>query len=1482
MAILTKSVQVVSRSAKRVVPNTKKVWRALEIEFADGQVEWIVSHTASIAFLPLGSSVSPSRLLTSFDYKRNCGYLSGKAAISAPSYEILDVENTFSNTIATKLVNGIGTYNKVIREYEWEQGTPLPLDNGSPRFSSKGAWLFRDHTSTGYGTTVKVNCADINRGLDKEIFNPLSWTLDHTANGLTFPEGTTQAQIDSGSVSGEYVVSAQAAVFTTTINPDDFIANPETFWRPFEHGAHYHYQPGLTGTYMLLDGTGLNGKRKEVAWASNMRVFEGRVVVDVVRGQLQSSAQEMRLSATTTAAKGPKLKEHIYFDETVTTMYRGLITGDFNGRALPSHWAAYADLLWVDSEALAQYGTQIRLEFTAPDKSKVKDFVEKHVLAAVLAVAPINHKGALSYRPYEIATDKDSSTQVFDETNCVTSKNYTLKHKKDQIYTSIRFEYDWDAQEKTFRSAVTFTAPESVTFNGVDREKTVQLKGVTSGLHTSSLVFKLAALYGNAHFFEQQEIQIESFINDLPLGEVVVVNFTKPIVIDDANGTSTAKPLNRAFTIIAANESRNTTTYTLRGTLEKASDYTQSIAQSHLDVSAFSENGATNLEPMVNSGTLNLVMGETYYYVTNGVGLSVPGSVVVNVTGSSNKPITILVDGPIDWTPDIDLTGLGDRRIADGATALVDQNDGEVGYVGGQDSTAAYVVQAQTTIVEGGTSDQGNEEGTLTGNNKLSITGISRNRMAKGRSSVPIIEITNVDGRLEGIPASLAGSSGAGAPRTTLGGYQRGPVDSPSTTVPTTYIDGSDGGQTGGSLVFVSQGGIMRGKVITSGTEGAAPNSALYAGQTVYGAKGGSGEPSPWIWIVNGNHPRPIIDENNFHAILPDSGYVDGRYPSSVNGEDPQNVTIDGANPIHPAVSSNNLSGGTNLWATRHQILFTEPSESLQTLPVFESSASEQAEQIIDFLESQVDGEIVLYIGNTDPSNGNVDDMVITQANLDTNEPKPPFRYLTSTGWQDYDWVNDKNQSVYAALIYINRTHGANKIRVSTTRPTTFVDGEIWFNPETDLSYILSSDGNDVIYDLGQIQTGSNVYRDGRFTLQREFGNEWVFLDDVATLPTLFGGGALAGTVSGTGQLPQPTISVTPYSATQAEVIIGEPADMTGITGFEIRRGGTLIHTTSVGNNSYVDNALSATTTYTYSVRAIGGATASPFVFATITTPAAGGGGGTVILDPPTNFNATVYSTTSLELFWTSTTDTDVTGYRIRRNGVQVADKAGIASNSHFESGLLTATTYSYQINSIDGSGNESSAVTLNVTTSSVVLDPPTNFTATANGQNNINLAWTATTDTDVTGYEILRNGVSIATVSPRTSNSYADGGLTEGTAYNYTLRSIDGMNNTSGTVTASATTDSAPTLGPPFNFSGSVYGPTSGELFWSPATDTNVTGYRIFRNGSLIATKTGRTTASHYMDDMTANTTYTYTIRSIDAGGTESQAQTTTMTTNP
>jgi chitodextrinase len=131
----------------------------------------------------------------------------------------------------------------------------------------------------------------------------------------------------------------------------------------------------------------------------------------------------------------------------------------------------------------------------------------------------------------------------------------------------------------------------------------------------------------------------------------------------------------------------------------------------------------------------------------------------------------------------------------------------------------------------------------------------------------------------------------------------------------------------------------------------------------------------------------------------------------------------------------------------------------------------------------------------------------------------------------------------------------------------------------------------------------------------------------------------------------------------------------------------------------------------------------------------------------PTNLVATAASATQINLVWAASTDNvGVTGYKVERcsgagcsNFAQIATPATTTFN---DTGLTASTSYSYRVRATDAAGNLSGYSSTASATTQAPPDTtpptaPTNLTATAASASQINLAWTASTDSvGVTGYK--------------------------------------------------------------------------------------------------------------------------------------------------
>src|SRR6266478_6562951 len=145
----------------------------------------------------------------------------------------------------------------------------------------------------------------------------------------------------------------------------------------------------------------------------------------------------------------------------------------------------------------------------------------------------------------------------------------------------------------------------------------------------------------------------------------------------------------------------------------------------------------------------------------------------------------------------------------------------------------------------------------------------------------------------------------------------------------------------------------------------------------------------------------------------------------------------------------------------------------------------------------------------------------------------------------------------------------------------------------------------------------------------------------------------------------------------------------------------------------------------------------------------------------------------------------------------------------------------------------------------------PTGLSASAITTTSVILSWGAATDNvGVTGYRVYVNGTLVVS-SSSTSVQITD--LTPGFTRSFTVSAVDAAGNVSAPAAPTGLAASALTL-------------TSLTLSWSPATDNvGVTGYRVYRDGTLVASPSGTSVS---ITGLLAGTLYSFTVSAFDAAG--------------
>jgi len=335
--------------------------------------------------------------------------------------------------------------------------------------------------------------------------------------------------------------------------------------------------------------------------------------------------------------------------------------------------------------------------------------------------------------------------------------------------------------------------------------------------------------------------------------------------------------------------------------------------------------------------------------------------------------------------------------------------------------------------------------------------------------------------------------------------------------------------------------------------------------------------------------------------------------------------------------------------------------------------------------------------------------------------------------------------------------------------------------------------------------------------------------------------------------------------------------DNVGVTRYNVYRNGVLVAT--VTGTSYRFFGLTDWTTYSVGVLALDAAN-NRSAMATISATTADG----IAPTAPTSVTAVGVTKNRIMFQWSGATDNvGVTRYNIFLNGAY--SKTVTATQSEFLS-LASSTVYSVRVQAVDAAGNRSPlSNTLTLTTlDGIAPSVPSGMVASQITKTGFRVTWTASTDNGtVTKYNVYRNGTYVQTV---TGTSYTFSGLAFNLSHNITVLAIDDAGNRSAQSTALsvATTfvvDPTPPTAPT-NVASSNITSTGVRISWTAATDNvAVTSYNLYRNGTYVKTVSGVTT-TYSFSGLTAGTTYSITVRALDAEGNFTNSTALSETTLP
>jgi titin len=277
-----------------------------------------------------------------------------------------------------------------------------------------------------------------------------------------------------------------------------------------------------------------------------------------------------------------------------------------------------------------------------------------------------------------------------------------------------------------------------------------------------------------------------------------------------------------------------------------------------------------------------------------------------------------------------------------------------------------------------------------------------------------------------------------------------------------------------------------------------------------------------------------------------------------------------------------------------------------------------------------------------------------------------------------------------------------------------------------------------------------------------------------------------------------------------------------GAAGYRVYRNGVpLSGDLPAAARTYVDATAVSGNSYSYAVLAFNGACLPPL-------SAAAAGSRTASLPAVTGITASVDRCADIQLSWTAMPLAD--SVQIRRNGLRIgAAPAGVRV---FTDVTAAPGSYTYQLipYNVCGAGDSSG------TASGRRRDIPPSVTVTTATQNrcsDVFLTWQSVAS--VTGYTIVRNGDSLASVASDV-NTFNDRTAFAGENYSYSIRSFNDCGPAAASPAVIGWRPTAPAT--VTGVAASTDRCDSISIVWTLAPD--VTAYRIYQNGTQVGSTFG------------------------------------------
>lgn len=823
-----------STFAKKLSRSTKNLRLAIHIDIDAGI--WLTSHD-DIDLGAVGGTVVDNCIegVSSTSQKLNAS--AGRAEIGSITFEVTDIGAGFSIALRDALVNGYGLNGKTVKLYRGFEGLTFADYRLEQTQQVHKTVSYKDG---GY----KVQCADIQRQMRKEVFDPAKTIL------------TADAAKDATTIE----VATTAGFEPCTHLP--------CFKEADGSGAFYYFKIKYKNGFEIIRATGKTDAS-----------FTG-----CTRARFGTKAQAHTVPADTGADQGVQVEEYIYLEMPAPMLAYAVLTGDYydaggTKHTLPASWHLGIDTAHVNYSEFSDIGRDwyepenpdngVVLRFDGMGKQDGKAFIERQICLLLGAFMPIRSDGRVGFDRLAPVLRTSTAVAELNGNNIVSYSE--LRQDLDGMHnlldiTWARIHVPGEDKPRYLRRNI-FKDQISTAVNGEGQPLKLVFDGLHNARHTKSTLFgrfdALRDRYTHPPF--SLDLKLLPSAANLEVGDVVRVKLN--ILRDYTTGTG----LDRAFEVqqVTVDQVSGLVSVKLFG----ASFRSEPIADNPTEGAA---GAPVLLDSWYSSEGANL---DSVLSVAGGI-LQADGSLPAGVYFYSND-FTIPAGRTLTISGTVELRIMGHLQV-----------DGEI--EGRGRGKASGIPGYFGNTVGGAGLSGGTYRDTLEDERVIYLKHTFPGGVTKGKhSTLPAFSLDNPDGNLFGLPSGLEGSGGAA-----------GGTVVPEDNLDFNAAGGA-GGAGGAGLVIVSRGMAfgLSGKIDVSGADGALGESKGvetlwtnpwtgvpgYNGTIEEGGGGAGGAPGGLFVVIDGNSSTvPIFNGKveNVNGASPESPELEKQAGSSLANVD--------------------------------------------------------------------------------------------------------------------------------------------------------------------------------------------------------------------------------------------------------------------------------------------------------------------------------------------------------------------------------------------------------------------------------------------------------------------------------------------------------------------------------------------------------------------------------------------------------------------